>query len=155
VFSITEAQSRTIDSILKIITTIAIIVGGAWTLYQYSENKQAQLFTARMEVRKPLLEKRLALYFEIADTAATIVASKNPDKVSQAKERFWIIYRGSLKLADSPFLRKSMGEFAACLQNSKCDPSIEILSTHVVDDCYASTVLEWPGTPVLLSARNR
>jgi hypothetical protein len=56
---ISEDWARTIDSVTKVVTALVIIFGGGFAFYQYLDGRTAQIQTARLEVIKPVLEKRL------------------------------------------------------------------------------------------------
>jgi hypothetical protein len=62
---ISADYARTIDSITKVVTALAIIGGGFWAVYQYLDGRSYQLTAARIESYKPLLEERLRLYVDI------------------------------------------------------------------------------------------
>src|ERR1700687_1196311 len=123
---ITEAWARTIDCLAKLITAIAIFIGGLWAVYQYFDGRAYQLVTARIDAEKIFLEKRLELYTEITSAASTIVTSKSESEVTKAKEQFCKLSEGPMALVFDAKVEQSMREFGHCLKDkTKCAPDIE------------------------------
>ena len=142
---ISEDWARTIDSVAKLITALAIVFGGWWTLYQYFKGREDQQVTQRIEATKPLLQKRLDLYVDLSTAASTIVVSKNEKEAEAAKQRFWILYHGPVKLvADYP-VSESMKQFGVCLQDkSKCQSSLTDLAEQLAINCSAALTRDFP-----------
>jgi len=116
-----EGWARTVDAFAKLLTAVAIIIGGGWTLIQYNLNRADQLRAQQLEASKPFLEKRLDFYIELTTATATIATSKNQAEVAQAKEKFWILYTGPLLVLEEPGLQTLVRAYADCLEDtSKC-----------------------------------
>ena len=58
-FKLTEQEARSFEAICKGIGILALVFGGGWTLIQYFIHRSEERETARIEARKPFLEKRL------------------------------------------------------------------------------------------------
>ncbi len=146
---IPEEWARTIDCFTKLVTAVVIIFGGWWTVYQYLNGRADQLSTQRIEARKPLLEKRLQLYVEATTATATIATSKDVNEVAKAKEQFWRLYFGPMRLVEDYRVWDSMRDFGACLQDkSKCQSSLMDLSDKLAIHCGNSVRGEFaPATP--------
>jgi hypothetical protein len=108
---IAEEWARTIDCVAKLITALAILFGGGWTVYQYWKGRADQLRTQRIEATRPLLEKRLQLYVEATTAAAIIATSKDVNEVTKAKEQFLRLKHGPMTLVQDFRVWLSMGEF--------------------------------------------
>jgi len=80
---ISEDWTRTVSCITSAFTTLALVVGGGWSLYQYFENRSYQLQTQRFESIKPMFEERLKLYVELTAAAGTIAANKNDADIAR------------------------------------------------------------------------
>jgi len=68
----TESQARLVDALCKIIATIALVVGGGWTLYTYFNARASEAQTAAIEARRPFLAKRLEVYGQIVDPSSKL-----------------------------------------------------------------------------------
>jgi hypothetical protein len=147
--------ARSVDTYAKVITTLALVLGACWTLYQYNESRQAQLDSIHREARRPLLEKRLNLYFEIANTVGVILANSDKNERRVAVNRFIVINQGPIHLTSNTQLRESTAKFASCLQTSQCGSSLEMLGQNVLHLCYESTLTDWPEAPLLVTARQQ
>jgi hypothetical protein len=136
---ISEEWARTIGCITSAFTSLALIFGGGWTLYQYLDNRTFQLETARYESIKPIFEERLKLYVETTSAASTIATSKKEADVAKAKENFLRLYYGPLRLVEDFQIEKTSEEFLTCMQdNSKCTSPLTELSEKLTRACSGS-----------------
>jgi len=136
---ISEDWARTIGCITSAFTSLALIFGGGWTLYQYLDNRTYQLQTARFEAIKPIFEVRLKLFIEATSAASTIATSKKEADVAKAKEEFLRLYYGPLGLVEDYQVWGVSGEFLTCMQdNSKCTSPLTELSTKLTRACTGS-----------------
>ncbi len=151
-----EGWARTIDAFAKLLTAVAIIIGGGWTLIQYNLGRTDQLRAQQLEASKPFLEKRLASYIELTTATSTIARSKNQGEVAQAKEKFWILYSGPLLVLEEPQLQTLVQAYADCLEDtSKCKgASLIQLSQNLAVFAGNSAGNQWrvPAAPVGLTA---
>lgn len=58
-FTITESQGRTIDAWCKMIATVALVLGGGWSVFSYVTSRSDLLRNTSIEARKPIFEKQL------------------------------------------------------------------------------------------------
>ncbi len=136
---ISEEWARTIGCITSAFTSLALVIGGGWTLYQYLDNRTYQLQTARFEALKPIFEERLKVYIEATSVASTIATSKHEADVAKAKEEFLRLYYGPLGLVDDYQVWRVSTEFLACMQdNSKCTSPLTDLSIKLTIACTGS-----------------
>src|SRR5260370_40608235 len=110
-----EAQARTIDAVCKIVTAAALVVAGGWTAYSYTTNRTLQTRSAGIEAKKPFLQKQLDFYVDVSSIVAVLVNSKDPAELAKAKEHFWDLYWGPLRVFEDTRLRDSMDRMAQCL----------------------------------------
>jgi hypothetical protein len=147
-----DGWARTIDALAKLLTVVAIILGGGWTLIQYTINRADQLRAQQLEASKPFLEKRLQFYIEATTAAATITTSKNPDEVAQAKQKFWMLYSGPLIVLAEPAIQRPLNAYADCLESSaKCQAPLPQLSRELARAAGVSMGNQWsyPNPPSL------
>src|SRR5258706_10215663 len=70
--SIAESRARNIDTYCKVISTVAILAAGSWTLATYFNAKEKETQNAAMEAKKPFLSKRLEVYSDLLRVAYKI-----------------------------------------------------------------------------------
>jgi hypothetical protein len=150
----TESQARLVDSLCKIIATVALVVGGGWTLYTYFNARAAEARTAAIEARKPFLAKRLEIYSEFVDLAShtafwidqrkqiqqTIESpgtnaqtKKNlqkdlinaEHKVAEGLLKFEDLNNGRLAMVEDAKVEESVRNFMECLRIESCMTPIE------------------------------
>lgn len=143
---IPEEWARTIDCCTKLVTMLAIVLGGGWTVYQYFHTRTDQLRVERLEATKPILEKRLQLYSEATTAAAIIATSTDGDEVVRAKAKFRSLYLGPMALVEDYGVWESMGEFARCMDQPDCK-SLPDLSTRLAGRCSGSLRGDLPPAP--------
>ena len=111
-------------SILQAWLPVLTVVGGAlWGLYTYLDHqkdaqRQAAIqaekdnATRRIEVRKPFLEKQLALYFETAQIAGRLATLTPESKFWPDTEgRFWALYWSELSMVEDGIVEEAMVAF--------------------------------------------
>jgi len=150
-----EGWTRTVDALAKLATAAAIIIGGGWTLIQYNLNRADQLRAQQLEASKPFLERRLEFYIELTTATSTIATSNNQAEVAQAKDKFWILYSGPLRVLEEPELQTRVQAYADCLEDtSKCKgASLAQLSQNLAVFAGNSAGNQWRfAAPVQLRA---
>jgi hypothetical protein len=148
-----EDEARGFDAIIKAVGVIALIAGGAWTLTQYFLHRAEERQTAAVEARKPFLERRLQVYSDIVQMAATIANGDDLKEVEKAKGQFAILSLGPLTMFGESEVRAATAAFAGCLREStKCDKGvIASRAASVAVACRRSLGegwgLDWPAPP--------
>ena len=138
-----ESRARTIDALCKIATALALVIGGGLTAFSYITNREAQTRSAAIEAKQPFLQRQLGAYVDVSSTLAILVASKDPSELAKAKEHFWNLYWGQLRVVEEPGVGESMDRIAKCLdQNPQC-PAIENLVTDLTNECRHSLETNW------------
>ena len=88
-----------------VISIVAIAVG----IWQYTANTmQAN--------RVPFLQKQLEVVLAAVDTAGELTSYKDPDKWTDAYERFRILYVGKLDLVEDAELAQTVKKFNAAIE---------------------------------------
>lgn len=162
---LSEEWTRTVDALVKIVGVLAIVVGGGWTVYQYFQNRNAQLAEQQearqqqrlnelFEERRPFLQERLELYLEIASAVGTITTSKNQSAVAKAKESFSALYSGPVRLVASLKEEAAMDRFAVCLEKTTCQSQLKTIGDGLTSSLYQAISGDWvPSQPTGLKAR--
>jgi hypothetical protein len=139
-----DAQAKTIDALCKILTTLAVVIVGGFTAYSYVTNRTAQTTSAAIEAKKPFLQKQLDSYVDVSSTVAVLVTSKDPNVLGKAKEHFWNLYWGPLKVVEDYDVSVSMDRIAECLDKSpQCNTALENLAANLTSNCQASLAKNW------------
>ncbi len=132
----TERNQYSVESLIKVLGVLSLVIGGAIGLWKYSDSVENQF-------RKPLWEKQIALYFDATSAAATLASSANPQTLQDAENRFWILYYGPLALVEDKNVENAMVQVAKCLRND-CDKSeLKGLSLRLARACRESISDSW------------
>lgn len=75
----TDSQARLVDALCKIAATLALVVGGGWTLYTYFNARASEARTAAIEARKPFLAKRLEIYSSLAELSGELLRDRSSE----------------------------------------------------------------------------
>jgi hypothetical protein len=164
----TESQARLVDSMCKIVATIALVVGGGWTLYTYFNARTDEAHTAAIEARKPFLAKRLEVYGEVVDLAAKIASkgvqindlkipknsksslavgleihrnSLEGDYKDEAR-RLFELNVGQMALVEDSLVEIASVNFGACVRDMNC-PNITDRAQDLAHACRDSIGAGW------------
>src|SRR5262245_56906866 len=80
---------------------VTFIGSSLWAAITYSHNN-------RIAYEKPLLDKQVALCFQISETVGTLVATSDSNVFGQKQEEFWRFYWGPLVMVEGPALARAM-----------------------------------------------
>lgn len=151
--TLNESQARTIDACCKILTAVALVVGGFFALVQYFGARRSETQARELELKKPFLEKRLEFCIRATTDAATIATDKDGERVADAKRDFLNLSWGPLVIVGDQEINVSMGAFRDCLDAQQCPKPLNELSLDLAEDCAESLQTEWgvPGRPRLLT----
>ena len=86
---------------LLILGTFGVAV---WTVLEFSAS-------ARIEARKPFLQKQLTLCFEAVTQVSTLATTTDPAKWQEAKGRFLELYWGELAVVENKAVAGKMQDF--------------------------------------------
>ena len=142
-----EELQRKVEIISKIVTTLALVFGGFWTVTQYFNQRQAELSNRELETRKQFLQTRFNSCLDVTNAAAVIAVSDDPKEIVDAKKKFQVYFWGPMKMVDDKDIYSGMIEFASCLTPDKCaDP--KAAATELARRCRKSLGGSWDVIPV-------
>jgi hypothetical protein len=151
--TISEDQARTVDTICKVVTALALVVGGFIALFQYSAARhneltahQNEVLTRNLELKKPFLEKRLDFCIKATTETATIATDKDKARVADAKRDFLILSEGPFNILADMDMRERIRLFRNCITNDPCTQSLTGLSMDLANSCANALSVEW-GAP--------
>jgi hypothetical protein len=97
---------------------VSALIGAATIgvgIWQYREDSKMRADTARLEARKPFLEKQMALCFDASDAAATLATTSDTTRWRASNERFWTLYWGPLSVVERPLAAGEIGPVEAAM----------------------------------------
>lgn len=132
----TERNQYSVESFIKVLGALSLVIGGAVGLWKYSDSVENQF-------RKPLWEKQIALYFDATSAAATLASSSDPQTLQDAENHFWVLYYGPLALVEDKDVESAMVRFAECLRNNCEKGELKGLSLRLARVCRESISKSW------------
>ena len=166
----TESKARLVDALCKIAATLALVVGGGWTLYTYFKARATEIRNAGIEARKPFLAKRLEIYAEFVDLAARtgymieqehsgseiMINTVNPQakenlrkqlqeveiQTAELVRKFDDLNRGRLAMVEDKKVEYAVNNFVSCVDRNECVDSIK-LAQAIAHACRDSIGSEW------------
>jgi hypothetical protein len=158
-FEMGEGRARFLDALVKMISVMALVCGGALSLTRYFDERAEEIRNSSIEVRKPFLEKRLETYLEVTNLASKIavtgvelrLGSFNGQERKRLKAdllsnslRFAELYSGTMPLVEDGNVEKAMYAFGDCAAagENTC-PDISKASNALARACRDSIAEEW------------
>jgi hypothetical protein len=89
---------------LKTTAAIGLVVGGSIGLWKYFD-------TAEMQFRRPFWDKRIQVYYDASEAAATIASADLPEARARATEKFHALYFGPMVMFEDPAVELAMIRF--------------------------------------------
>jgi len=122
----TNSFDKWLTKLLPIIPVTLGIAAFVFGIIQYNNQQKAALLQQKetseksiqqreQEILKPLLDKRLELYFEASGAAATIAVSEDIVEKSKAEAKFKQLYIGQMVIVEDAKVENGMVEFYKCL----------------------------------------
>jgi hypothetical protein len=108
---VTEDKYRMWDIRFKVGGAFVVIVSALWTLHTYNDARTK-------EQNSYIFQRQAALYFDAAQTAATIAISKDPQKLAPALERFNELYAGEMVIVEDRRVELAMIAVHNCLPDN-------------------------------------
>jgi hypothetical protein len=115
---------------------VSALIGAATIgvgIWQFREDSEMRADTARLEARKPFLEKQMELCFSASEAAATLATTTDPKRWRASKETFWTLYWGPLSIVERPLAAGEIGaveghmvEFGNKLKPLQNDPTLPL-----------------------------
>jgi hypothetical protein len=151
-FAMTEDTARFWATITGLVTAVALVAGGLYTLYEYLGNRatdrrnfEFQKENATFEAKKPFYSAQLDLCEQASSSAAILATSKGRDAAGAKKAEgdFWRLYWGPLGIVEDTGVEDAMVTFGHCLQGSCANQSIENLALSLAHACRTLISQSW------------
>lgn len=94
---------------LQHFSTLALIAGGIFALWRYSDT------TAR-QFQRPLWDQQVKLYFETTRVTAQLASLEPGPAWQAAANEFWVMYFGPLSIVENQGVEQAMVDFSAALE---------------------------------------
>jgi hypothetical protein len=123
--------SQSKELFLKGIAAVGLVVGGSIGLWKYFD-------TAEMQFRRPYWDKKIQVYCDASEAAATAAASTKADDRARAADRFRALYFGPMTMVEDTTVETAMVAFEVALdrfekgeitQNALKNESLSLAST--------------------------
>ncbi|MDM0037498.1 hypothetical protein QTH89_13820 [Variovorax sp. J22G21] len=132
-----------LESTLKILTTIGAVIAFGWGAYQFLLTQRGQAETRRVEATRPFLDRQLKLYTDATQAASTMATSKSPQEVAAARSKFFLLFWGELVMVEDRHVESAMVEFRDALNAGKAGAELEQLSLRLARACRNSLAESW------------
>jgi len=93
-----EGAARFYTALFSALTVVGLLVGGAYSVYQYFDGRakaaqtyELQVKTATLEAKKPFFAKHLDFCSDASSITATLATTNDPKKREAATEDFWLV----------------------------------------------------------------
>ena len=164
-------DSKTIESVSKIMLALIAVLGFVWGIYKYMDSRERQLDrhedalerqaeTRRIEATRPYLERQLRLYTEATQVAARIAtkgsapgqrdlkdspsASRyHASTLDNAVTRFWELYWGELALVEDNEVERAMVAYGQALRDKAPTETLQEKSLALAHACRDSLARSW------------
>lgn len=164
-------DSKTIESVSKIMLALIAVLGFVWGVYKYMDSRERQLDrhedalerqaeTRRIEATRPYLERQLRLYTEATQVAARIAtkgsapgrrdlkdspsASRyHASTLDNAVTRFWELYWGELALVEDNEVERAMVAYGQALRDKAPTETLQEKSLALAHACRDSLARSW------------
>ena len=132
-----------LESALKILTTIGAGVAFCWGAYQFLLTQRGQAETRRVEATRPFLDRQLKLYTDATQAASTMATSKSLEEVDAAKNRFFQLFWGELVMVEDRRVESAMVDFRDAIHTGKKGLQLEQSSLRLARACRDSLAESW------------
>ena len=132
---------------LKLIGALVAICGLLFGVWKYFQDLE-------ISSKKPYLEKQIALYFDATSAVATLASSNDAARITDAEERFWTLYLGSLVMVEDSSVEGVMVEIGNCLRRDCSQDDLKPLSLKLAKACRTSLGDSWQIKPDPLGPRD-
>lgn len=141
---------ETLELARKFLLILGPIGVALWTVFEFSAS-------ARIEARKPFLERQLGLCLEATRVAAIIATATDEEHRKKANDRFWELYWGELVIVENNEVKTAMNNFKHALdklqtntplnperpESSIQGPQLETLSLLLGEKCRDLIAESW------------
>ena len=136
---LTKEQADYWDVAVKAVGGAIALSGAFFAVTRYLDETSKANHAAMIEARKPFMQKRQDIYYDLVLATATI-SNKGPEHPLrvQAETNFWLLYWGALPLvADLP-VGNAVNRFSEALDNPKDMIALRNASMNLAQACRAS-----------------
>ena len=91
---LTEKKFKIYDRALATLSTLAIVLGGFWTLWGFIRANEKENFLTEQKIKMENFNDKKAIYYELCDAEGEIVACNNYNEVVLAQKHFRKLYVG-------------------------------------------------------------
>jgi hypothetical protein len=144
-----EFRFKLWDRILATITALGLIIGGAFGLIKYFEQKQKDLEVRKQEYNLAFFKERKDMYYPLCKTVGEIASSKSLAEAEPAIKSFFTLYYGGVHIVSGSDIDEAKKKFAMevmdFMDGSKNKPPssrLIRLGENLVEKCKISLALE-------------
>ena len=91
---ISDKALKIYDRVLYTITTLAILIGGFWTLFSFLQEKKKENILLKQQINLTIFNDKKAAYYELVDAASEIAVCNSYEEVVIAQKHFRKLYLG-------------------------------------------------------------
>lgn len=106
---------ESISMLTPLIVSLTAIFTLAFSVYQYAMTSRINAEAKKMELAKPLLEKRYHLYLEVIGITSKLATTNNQQEYEDLSARFRQLYWGEMGLVEGAKVEEAMVGFKEAL----------------------------------------
>jgi hypothetical protein len=136
---LTKEQADYWDVVVKAVGGGIALSGAFFAVSRYLDETSKANHAAMIEARKPFMQKRQDIYYDLVLATATI-SNKGPgDPLRvQAETNFWLLFWGALPLVADLQVGGAVNRFSEALDNSEDVIALRNASMNLAQACRAS-----------------
>jgi hypothetical protein len=104
------------DLSLKTLTLLGVIIAAVWAYFTYKDTKEKEFYTQYWN-------KKLSLFLETSQAAATMATTNSLPDFQAARAKFWELFYGRLSLVEGRRVKAAMEEFASAVPKGDPNPN--------------------------------
>ena len=136
-------MTERIEQILKTVGVLVAVAGFVWGIYQYFDNREREIETARVQATRPFLDRQMTLYTDATRAVAVIATSADAAEKAKAEQRFWELYWGELALVEDHRVENAMVAFKNGLVGQIDKADLQQLALDLAHACRESLADSW------------
>jgi hypothetical protein len=140
---VTEERYRLIDTICKITGTLAVVLGGGWSLISYQMTRADTLKNASIEARKPIFEKQLEACLTGVSLPNSVVSNPaSSEEGKAARAQYEALFRGAFTVLADNDVYIPASNLSDCLVLGGC-PDLAVRAFNLGEGCRKSLNDKW------------
>ncbi|MBD2716503.1 hypothetical protein KBK19_15785 [Microvirga sp. STR05] len=92
--AISEDKLRIYDRVLATFSSLALLIGGFWTVWEVIETKDKENYLAEQKVSIEKFNEKKSIYYELCEAESEIAACNTYDEVVMAQKHFRKLFFG-------------------------------------------------------------